>query len=101
LRRAVGEPHGASGKEGLASAGLMSEVMFRILAVIALMLLALPSRAEERRERIPAGCRELADRAGLPLALTHSEAARAVAYLALMSGRDPAVLRCRRAMLAR
>ncbi|MGZ6317566.1 MAG: hypothetical protein ACXWNQ_09920 [Anaerolineales bacterium] len=75
--------------------------MFRILAVIALVLLAVPSRAEERRERIPAGCRELADRAGLPLALTHAETARAVAYLALMSGRDPAVQRCRQAMLGR
>lgn len=46
------------------------------LAVIALVLLALPSRGEEQRARtpervdervrIPDGCRELADRAGLP-----------------------------------
>ncbi len=65
------------------------------------MLVALPSRAEERRERIPNGCRELADRAGLPLALTHAEAVRAIAYLSLMSSRDPAVLRCRAAMRSR
>ena len=39
------------------------------LAAIALvLLLAPPSRAdEEQRERIPGGCRELADRGGLPL----------------------------------
>jgi hypothetical protein len=73
------------------------------LAAIALvLLLALPSRAEdEQRERIPGGCRELADRGGLPLTLTHTEAARAIAYLSLMSGRDPAVLRCRAAILRR
>lgn len=75
--------------------------MSRILIVLALVLLSAPSRAEEQRERIPAGCRVLADRAGLPLALTRAEAARAVAYLALMSGRDPAVQRCRQAMLRR
>jgi hypothetical protein len=73
----------------------------RALAAIALVLLALPSRAEELRERIPDGCRELADRAGLPLALTHSEAVRAIAYLRIMSSHDPAVLRCRAAMLRR
>jgi hypothetical protein len=67
-----------------------------------LVLLALPLRAEEeQRERIPGGCRELSDRAGLPLTLTHAEAARAIAYLSLMSGRDPAVLRCRAAILRR
>jgi hypothetical protein len=71
------------------------------LAAIALVLVALPSRAEERRERIPDGCRELADRAGLPLTLTHSEAVRAIAYLRIMSSQDPAVLRCRVAMLRR
>jgi hypothetical protein len=71
------------------------------LAAIALvLLLALPSRSEgEQRERIPGGCRELADRVGLPLTLTHAEATRAIAYLSLMSSRDPAVLRCRAAML--
>lgn len=37
-----------------------------VLAAIALVLLALPPRAEEDRVRIPDGCRELADRAGLP-----------------------------------
>ena len=72
------------------------------LAAIALVLLTLPSHTEEeQRERIPGGCRELADRGGLPLTLTHAEAARAVAYLSLMSGRDPAVLRCRAAILRR
>ncbi len=75
--------------------------MTRALAAIALVLLALAARAEERRERIPEGCRELADRAGLPLTLTHSEAVRAVAYLRIMSSGDPAVLRCRAAMLRR
>ena len=60
------------------------------------MLLDLPSRAEEQRERIPDGCRELANRAGLPLTLTHSEAVRAIAYLSIMSSGDPAVVRCRR-----
>jgi len=70
------------------------------LAAIALVLLALPSRAEEeQRERIPGGCRELADRVGLPLTLTHTEAVRAIAYLSLMSSRDPAVVRCRLAIL--
>ena len=72
------------------------------LAAIALMLLAQPSRAgEEQRERIPDGCRELADRAGLPMTLTHAEAVRAIAYLRLMRSRDPAVLRCQAAMLRR
>ena len=70
------------------------------LAAIALALLALPVRAaQEERERIPAECRELADRVGLPLTLTHAEAARAIAYVRLMNGQDPAVLRCRAAIL--
>jgi hypothetical protein len=73
--------------------------MTRALAVFALVLFALPSRAEDQRVRIPDACRELANRAGLPLTLTPSEAARAVAYLRLMNGRDPAVQRCRQAML--
>jgi hypothetical protein len=68
---------------------------------MALMLLSLPSGAAEQRERIPAACRELANRAGLPLTLTRSEAVRAIAYLKLMSSRDPAVLRCQRAMSGR
>lgn len=38
-----------------------------VLAVIALVLLALPSHAEGVRVRIPDGCRELANRAGLHL----------------------------------
>ena len=72
-----------------------------LTAAIALVLLAQSSGALEQRERIPDGCRELANRAGLPLSLTHAEAARAVAYLGLMSARDPAVMRCRQAMSRR
>ena len=75
--------------------------MTRALAAIALVLLTLPSGAVEQRERIPDGCRELANRAGLPLALTQAEATRAIAYLSLMSSRDPAVTRCRQSMLRR
>lgn len=81
--------------------GREARAMTRALAAIALVLLALAARAQERRERIPDGCRELADRVGLPLALTHAEAARAIAYLRIMSSRDSAVLRCRAAMLRR
>ncbi|MGA3302075.1 MAG: hypothetical protein ABSC72_02160 [Methylovirgula sp.] len=66
--------------------------------MIALLLLALPSRADEERVRIPAACRELADRAGLPLTLTHEEAARAIAYIRVMISEDPAVARCRLAL---
>jgi hypothetical protein len=69
-----------------------------ILAVIALMLLALPARADEERVRIPAACREIADRAGLPLTLSHAEAARAIAYIRVMVSQDPAVERCRLAL---
>jgi hypothetical protein len=72
--------------------------MTRALAVIVLLLFAPPSRAEGERVRIPGACRELADRVGLPLTLTPSEAARAIAYVNLMSSRDPAVQRCRQAM---
>jgi hypothetical protein len=72
--------------------------MTRALAVIVLVLFALPSLAENERMPIPHACRHLADRAGLPLTLTRSEAARAVAYLRLMRSRDPAVQRCRRAV---
>ncbi len=68
-----------------------------VLAVIALMLLASPSRAEDRVP-VPAACRALAERAGLPLMLTHAEAARAVAYIRVMISRDPAVARCRVAL---
>ena len=68
-----------------------------VLAAIALLLLALPSRAEER-VRIPDGCREIADRAGLPLTLTHAEATRAIAYIRVMISRDAAVARCRLAL---
>lgn len=71
--------------------------MRAVLAAIALVLLALPSQAEER-VRIPDGCRELADRAGLPLTLTHAEATRAIAYVRVMLGRDAAVTRCRLAL---
>jgi len=69
-----------------------------VLAVIALVLLALPSHAAEERVRIPEGCREVADRAGLPLTLTHAEAARAIAYIRIMISQDPAVARCRVAL---
>ncbi len=68
--------------------------MTRALTVIVLLLLAPPSHSEVRRVRIPDACRELADRAGLPLTLTPAEAARAVAYLRLMISQDPAVQRC-------
>jgi hypothetical protein len=69
-----------------------------VLAAIALVLLALPSQAQEERVRIPDGCRELADRAGLPLTLTHAEAARAIAYIRVMLSQDAAVARCRLAL---
>jgi hypothetical protein len=68
-----------------------------VLAVIALLLLALPSRADVR-VAIPVASRELADRAGLPLTLTPAEAARAVAYIRVMVSQDPAVARCRLAL---
>jgi hypothetical protein len=69
-----------------------------VLAAIALVLLALSSRAEEQRVRIPDGCRELADRAGLPLTLSHAEATRAIAYIRVMLSHDAAVARCRLAL---
>ena len=69
-----------------------------VLAVIGLLLLALPSRAEEVRVPVPAACRVLAERAGLPLTLTHAEAARAIAYIRVMVSQDPAVTRCRLAL---
>ncbi len=68
-----------------------------VLAVIALVLLASPSRAEDRVS-VPGACRALAERAGLPLTLTHAEAARAVAYIRVMISADPAVARCRLAL---
>ena len=71
-----------------------------LLAVIALLLIALPARAEEARISIPAACRELANRAGLPLTLSPSEAARAIAYIRVMISEDPAVARCRLALRA-
>ena len=70
-------------------------------AVIALVLLALPSRAEEERVRIPSACRELANRAGLPQTLTHAEATRAIAYIRVLISQDPAVARCRLALRGR
>jgi hypothetical protein len=69
-----------------------------VLAAIALLLLAMPSHAVEERVRIPDGCRELADRAGLPLTLTHAEAMRAIAYIRVMLSQDAAVARCRLAL---
>jgi len=71
-----------------------------VLAMIALVLLALPSGADEQRVRIPDACRELADRAGLPLTLTRAEATRAIGYLRVIKSQDPAVLRCRLAILS-
>ena len=68
------------------------------LAVIALMLLALPARGDEQRVSIPSACKELAVRAGLPLTLTHAEAARAVAYIRVLISSDPVVARCRLAL---
>lgn len=73
--------------------GLKYRSVPRILVGIALMLLTLPSHGEER-VRIPHGCRELADRAGLPLTLTTGQAKRAIAYLRIMNSQDPAVARC-------
>jgi hypothetical protein len=73
--------------------GLKYQTVPRILAGTALMLLTLPTHGEER-VRIPAACREVADRAGLPLTLTPSQAKRAIAYLRIMNGQDPAVARC-------
>ena len=69
-----------------------------VLAVIALVLLALPLRAEEARVSIPGACSELAVKAGLPLTLTHAEATRAIAYIRIMISQDPAVARCRLAL---
>jgi len=69
-----------------------------VLVAIVLVLLALPSRADEARVRIPDGCRELADRAGLPLTLTHAEATRAIAYIRVMLSQDASVARCRLAL---
>jgi hypothetical protein len=69
-----------------------------VLAAIALVLPALPSRADEERVRIPDGCREVADRAGLPLTLTHAEATRAIAYIRVLLSQDAAVARCRQAL---
>jgi hypothetical protein len=69
-----------------------------VLAAIGLLLVLRSSYAEEQRTRIPDGCRELADRAGLPLTLTRAEAARAIAYIRVMISQDPAVARCRLAL---
>ena len=65
------------------------------LAAAALALLVMPVHAAgEKRERIPAGCRELADRVGLPMTLTKAQAIRAIAYVRQMDSHDPAVRRC-------
>ena len=61
------------------------------------MLLTRPAYGEER-VRIPNACREVADRAGLPLTLTLGQAKRAIAYLWVMNSQDPAVARCRLAL---
>jgi len=73
--------------------GLKYRTVLRVLAGTALMLFTLPSHGEER-VRIPAACREVADRAGLPLTLTPSQAKRAIAYLRIINSQDPAVARC-------
>ena len=54
------------------------------------------SRAHSRQ---PAG--QLAERAGIPLTLTHAEAARAIAYIRVMVSDDPEVARCRVALRGR
>jgi hypothetical protein len=71
-----------------------------VFAAIALMLLALPLRADDRVP-IPEGCRALAERAGIPLTLTHAEAARAIAYIRVLVSDDPEVARCRVALRGR
>ncbi len=68
-----------------------------LAAVIALLLLASSLRAEDR-VTVPAACRALAMRAGIPLTLTHDEAERAVAYIRTVVSQDPAVARCRLAL---
>jgi hypothetical protein len=87
-------------RSAIKSSGMSAKYlgMPAVFAAIALVLLALPSRAEEERVRIPDGCRELADRAGLPLTLTHAEATRAIAYIRVMLSQDAAVARCRLAL---
>jgi hypothetical protein len=77
--------------------GLNYRTVPRVMAVLALMLLTPPAHGEGRM-RIPNACREVADRGGLPLTLTPSQAKRAIAYLRIMSSQDPAVTRCRRAL---
>lgn len=71
--------------------------MPRVLAAIALILLA-PASYGEERVRIPGPCRELADRYGMPLTLTVAQAKRAISYINIVSSQDPAVVRCRLAL---
>ena len=68
-----------------------------VVAAIVLLLVASPLRAEDRVP-VPAACRALAVRAGIPLTLTHAEAARSVAYIRAVASQDPMVARCRRAL---
>jgi hypothetical protein len=70
------------------------------VAVVALLPLASVSRAEDRVP-VPAACRELAERAGIPMTLTHDEAERAVAYIRVIVSQDPVVVRCRLALRGR
>ncbi|MGO9173632.1 MAG: hypothetical protein ACLP7P_16955 [Rhodomicrobium sp.] len=101
LKLAIGEARGTRNAVRRRAHRLRSRearAMTHALAMIALVLFTPPSRAEAQRVNIPEACRELANRAGLPLTLTPSEAARAVAYLRLMSSGDPAVQRCRQAV---
>lgn len=71
--------------------------MPRILAIVALILLALPCYGEEKI-RIPRACRELAKRFGVPLWLTPAQAKRAIDYVNVMNGQDPEVIYCRLAL---
>jgi hypothetical protein len=73
------------------------------IAILAVMITGMVNmsvaRADEvKAKSIPIGCKELADRAGLPLTLTPAQAKRAIAYVCAMSTRDPAVARCRVAL---
>lgn len=80
----------------------MAQTTTPVLAAIVLTLLTLPAGGEEeKRERIPSECRDLANRAGLPLTLSRAEAVRAIAYLSVMRDGDSAVVRCRLAVLRR
>ena len=71
--------------------------MNRVIAMTALILFTLPAFGVER-VRIPAACRELAERTGVPMWLTLAQAKRAIAYVNVMNGQDAVVARCQRAL---